>query len=253
MGMSPRTLVRIAFASAGFALAASCPALASDSGREDGRATSGGMIRAAARSARTSATSSRPLCRSGWHLSGSRRHGYACARAGRRRRPSCQAHYQLRPHGRGYICLRRVSAGAAPTAPSATTAPHAPAPAPTPPGQAPSPAATATMEQNLLGGAFENAKRWGEKEISEASYTHVYSWRIEPNGCALIAQYTAECVLLLYKEVEVLNYDPSSIANDWYKAIYLLGVYYEYQGPELGYRLRLGQIGDWAVGPWKWL
>jgi hypothetical protein len=97
------------------------------------------------------------------------------------------------------------------------------------------------------------AKSYGEKELSEARYSHVYYWKIEPNGCALIGPSTAECVLLLYKEVEVLNYDPSSIANDWRQAIYLLGVYYEYQGPELGYRARLGQIGDWSVGPWKWL
>ncbi|HWG08222.1 MAG TPA: hypothetical protein VN672_04350 [Solirubrobacteraceae bacterium] len=109
------------------------------------------------------------------------------------------------------------------------------------------------MEQVLINGAFEHAKAQGEKELAEAFYTHVYAWKIEPNGCALIAPNTAECVLLLYKEVEVISYDPSSVVNPWYKAIYLLGVYYEYQGPELGYRVRFGQIGDWSVGPWRWL
>jgi hypothetical protein len=146
------------------------------------------------------------------------------------------------------VCLRRVIASPTPTAPPASTPPpttQAPAP--------PSPTATPAMEQVLINGAFELAKQVGEKELAEAFYTHVYYWKIEANGCALIAQNTAECVLLLYKEVEVLSYDPSSVVNEWRKAIYLLGVYYEYDGPELGYRSRLGQIGDWAIGPWKYL
>jgi hypothetical protein len=134
------------------------------------------------------------------------------------------------------------------TAPATT-----PVPAPSPPTPAPAAAPTLTLDEYLVNRAFEYAKYYGEKELGEAAYNHVYYWKIEPNGCAIIAPNRAECVLLIYKEVEVLNYDPSSIANLWYKAIYLLGVYYEYQGPELGYRARLGQIGDWNVGPWKWL
>jgi hypothetical protein len=195
--------------------------------------------------ASATATSSRPLCRSVWHLAGSQRSGYICARNGRRRRPSCRAQYQLTVRRRGYVCLRRVSASPTPMAP--------PAPVPATSSPAPSPAPAPTREQILINGAFEFAKQTGEKELAEAFYTHVYFWRIEANGCALIAQNTAECVLLLYKATELVNYDPSSVVNEWRNAIFLLGVYYEYDGPELGYRLRLGQIGDWSIGPWKWL
>jgi len=109
------------------------------------------------------------------------------------------------------------------------------------------------MAQYLVNGAFEWAKYYANKELAETAYNHVYHWQIEQNGCALVAPNRAECVVLIFKEVEVINNDQSSIANLWVKAIYLLGVFYEYQGPELGYRARLGQIGDWNVGPWKWL
>jgi hypothetical protein len=201
--------------------------------------------------ARVSAVSSRPLCRSGWRLGGSARKGYVCTRNGRRRRPSCRAQYQLSARRRAYVCLRQVTASPTPVAPSPS------APAATPVGQPssppPSPAPTATSEQILINGAFQLAKQTGEKELAEGFYTHVYYWRIEANGCALIAQNTAECVLLLYKATELVNYDPSSVVNEWRNAIFLLGVYYEYDGAELGYRERLGQIGDWAMGPWKWL
>jgi hypothetical protein len=226
------------------ALVAACPAIASSS---SGARSATALARASGRLVGVSASSSRPLCASRWQLRGNRRRGYICARNGHRRRPGCGAQYQLTARRHGYVCLRRVIASPTPPAPPASTPPTTQAPGP------PSPTATPAMEQVLINGAFELAKQVGEKELAEAFYTHVYSWKIEANGCALIAQNTAECVLLLYKEVEVLSYDPSSVVNEWRKAIYLLGVYYEYDGPELGYRSRLGQIGDWAVGPWKYL
>lgn len=195
------------------------------------------------------ATSTRPLCRVGWRLRGSRGVGFVCKRHGRRARPSCRAQQQLRRRSHGYVCLPTPAGSPTPQA----TAPVQAVPPPSSSTPAPSPTPGLSKEQYLVNGAFEYAKSYGEKELAETAYTHVYYWKIEPNGCALIGPNTAECVLLLYKEVEVLSYDPSSIANNWFKAIYLLGVYYEYQGPELGYRVRLGQIGDWSVGPWKWL
>jgi hypothetical protein len=197
------------------------------------------------------AVSTRPMCRRGWHLRGSETGGYVCARRGHRSRPSCRPRQQLRSRGRRYVCLPTTAGSPKPQTGPATTPLSAPAqPQPTP---APAAAPTLTLDQYLVNKAFEYAKYYGERELAEALYNHVYYWKIEPNGCAIIAPNRAECVLLIYKEVEVLNYDQSSVANLWYKAIYLLGVYYEYQGPELGYRARLGQIGDWNVGPWKWL
>lgn len=246
MGLSaPAGLLRRALVTAGaFTLVAACPAIANSSSVGGPAAVSAD---ASGGHASISSSPSRPLCASGWRLSGDARRGYSCARHGHRRRPSCRAQYQLTARRHGFVCLRRAIASPIPGAPPASTPPPTPAPAP------PSPTPSATMEQVLINGAFELAKNVGEKELAEAFYTHVYYWKIEANGCALIAQNTAECVLLLYKEVEVLSYDPSKVLNDWRKAIYLLGVYYEYDGPELGYRSRLGQIGDWAVGPWKYL
>jgi hypothetical protein len=215
---------------------------------ERGAAAAGGRPDAKGAAAAMAATSTRPLCGRGWRLRGSQGVGFVCKRHGRRARPSCRPQQQLRRRGHGYVCL--PTPASSPTPQGAPTQPVAP---PTTSMPAPSPSPGPSKEQYLVNGAFEYAKSYGEKELAEMSYTHVYYWRIEANGCALIAPNTAECVLMLYKEVEVLNYDPSSIANDWRKAIYLLGVYYEYQGAELGYRVRLGQIGDWSVGPWKWL
>jgi hypothetical protein len=199
--------------------------------------------------AAVAATSTRPLCRSGWRLRGRRAQGFVCKRHGHRARPTCRAQQQLRRRSHGYVCLPTPAGSPTPQ----MTAPTQLAPPPVSSTPAPSPTPGLSKEQYLVNGAFEYAKSYGEKELAETAYTHVYYWKIEPNGCALIGPNTAECVLLLYKEVEVLNYDPSSIANSWFKAIYLLGVYYEYQGPELGYRVRLGQVGDWSVGPWRWL
>jgi hypothetical protein len=241
----PARIFRQALATTGsLALVAACPAIASSS---SGVRSATAPARASAGHAGISSSPSRPLCASGWQLRGGPRRGYNCARNGRRRRPSCRAQYQLTARRHGFVCLRRVIASPTPSGPPVSAPPPTGAPAP------PSPTPTPAMEQVLINGAFELAKNVGEKELAEAFYTHVYYWKIEANGCALIAQYTAECVLLLYKEVEVMSYDPSSVVNEWRKAIYLLGVYYEYDGPELGYRSRLGQIGDWAVGPWKYL
>ncbi|HLB21022.1 MAG TPA: hypothetical protein VK605_02865 [Solirubrobacteraceae bacterium] len=227
-------------------LACVWPAPAAIAGQGAGAAP--GHSGATGAKAAMAATPTRPLCRAGWRLRGSRGLGFVCKRHGHRARPSCRAQQQLRRQGHGYLCLP-TPAGS----PTPQTTPTQPVPPPVSPTPAPSPTSGPTKDQYLVNGAFEYAKSYGEKELAEMAYTHVYYWRIEANGCALIGSNTAECVLMLYKEVEVLNYDPSSIANNWFKAIYLLGVYYEDQGPELGYRVRLGQIGDWSVGPWKWL
>ncbi len=234
-GRQPRTQLLGAAPALGLAvLSLASPVSAATVGRHHA-ATVGGVHAVVA--------STRPLCRFGWHLRGSKGHGFICTRRGHKQRPSCRPHQQLHARGRGnYVCLPTPVGSPTPQATAPTTS--APAPSPNP---------TQTMEQYLVNGAFEYAKYYAEKELAEAVYNHVYYWKIEPNGCALIAPNRAECVVLIYKNVEVINNDQTSVANYWVKAIYLLGVFYEYQGPELGYRARLGQIGDWNVGPWMWL
>jgi len=56
------------------------------------------VLKAPADRASISATPTRPLCGSAWHLSGSRRRGYVCARDGRRKHPMCRPPYQLSLH-----------------------------------------------------------------------------------------------------------------------------------------------------------
>ena len=59
------------------------------------------------------ASNSRPLCKHGYHLRGSRGRGFTCSRRGHHdTKPHCQANYRLRTHRRGSICIpaqRRTS------------------------------------------------------------------------------------------------------------------------------------------------
>jgi hypothetical protein len=226
-----------------------CVAALTAGGATDGAAadasTHGGRARLA--NAPAQSATSRPLCVVGLRLRGSTRSGYTCWRHGHKRRPHCRPGSQLHRRGRGWVCLTTSTGSPAPQSSPPTTE----APAPSKP--VPVPVATETFEQYLVNRAFEYAKWQGEQELAASLYTHVYYWKIEPGGCAMIGPKTAECVLLLYKELEVFSPEESVVVNRWAKAIFLLGVYYEYQGPELGYRARLGQIGDWSKGPWMWL
>jgi hypothetical protein len=194
------------------------------------------------------AATSRPLCALGWHLRGNRHAGYNCWRGSHKRKPACRPGYQRHRHRRGWVCLPTSTGNPTPQ----PNAPTKEVPAPTGP-TAPPPPPTQSLETYLVNTAFEYAKWWGEKELSESFYTHVYFWKIEPGGCAMVGPQVAECVLLIYKHVEVFSPEEETVVNRWADAIYLLGVFYEYKGPELGYRWRVGQIGDWAKGPWKWL
>ena len=201
-----RSLGRLAVLSAAV-LGFASPARAVDA-RWHGQAATGRSSAVLGGKALAVAASTRPLCRLGWHLSGSQRQGFLCARGTRRARPSCRPHQQLRARGRRYVCLP-ISAGV-PT--PQTVAPTTPQPAPSAPSTTTS-APAQTLDQVLVNGAFEYAKYYAEKELAEAFYNHVYYWKIEPNGCAVIAPNRAECVVLIYKEVELLNYDTSSIAT----------------------------------------